>query len=57
MHGAKNVGDYQSTSTGVGIELYVLAFRSGANTIESNRTLDCGVDALDCDSDNAPLVL
>lgn len=57
MHGSKNVGNYQSSGTGAGIELDVLAVRSSANTVESNRTLDCGVDALDGDSNNSPLVI
>lgn len=57
MHSTKNVGNYQSTGTGVGIKLDILASRSGANTVESNRALDCGVDALDSNADDAPLVL
>lgn len=57
MHGAKYVGDDQSTCPGAGVELYVLTIRSGTNTVEGNRTLNCGVDALDCDSNDASLVV
>lgn len=57
MHGAEDVGNYQATSTSVGVEFYVLAVGSSTNTIESDRTLDCSVDTLDSDSDDAPLVV
>lgn len=57
MHCTKDVGDYQTASTGVGIELDILALWSGADTVKSNRTLDSSVDALDGDSDNAPLII
>lgn len=57
MHSAKDIGDYQSTSTSVGVKLYILAVGSGTNTVESDRTLDCGVDTLDSDSNDTPLVV
>lgn len=57
MHCAEDVGDDQSTSTRVSIELDVLAFRCGSDTVKSNRTLNSGVDAFDGDSYNAPLVV
>jgi len=57
MHCAKDVGDYQPASTGIGIKLDILALWSGADTIKSNRTLNSSVDALDGDSDNAPLII
>ena len=57
MHSAKDIGHYQATSTSVGVKLYVLAAGKSTNTVKSNRTLDCGVDALDSNSDNAPLVV
>jgi hypothetical protein len=57
MHGSKDIGNYQPTGAGVGIKLYVLAVGSGTNTVESDRTLDSGIDAFDSDSNDAPLVL
>lgn len=57
MHCAENVGDDQPTSTGAGVKLYVLAVWGCSNTVKRNRTLNRGVDALDCDADNAPLVV
>jgi hypothetical protein len=57
MHCAENVGDDQPTSTGAGVKLYVLAVWGRSNTVKRNRTLNRGVDALDCDADNAPLVV
>ena len=57
MHGSKDIGNYQPTGTGIGIKLYVLAVGSGANTIESDRTLDSGIDAFDSDPNDAPLVV
>lgn len=57
MHCTKDIGDYQSPSTGIGIELDVLAIRSSANTVESDRTLNCSVDAFHCYTDDAPLVV
>ena len=57
MHCTKDVSDYQSASPGAWIKLDVLALRSGADTVESNRTLDCRIDALDGDSDDALLVI
>jgi hypothetical protein len=57
MHGAKDVGHYQAASTSVGVKLYVLAAGKSTNTVEGNRTLNCGVNALDGNSDNTPLVV
>lgn len=57
MHGAKNVGHYQATSTSIGIEFHILAVGSSTNTIESNGTLNRSVDALDCHANNTPLVV
>ena len=57
MHCAENVGYDQPTSTSAGVKLYVLAVRSCSNTVKRNRTLNRGVDAFDCNADNAPLVV
>ncbi len=57
MHCTKDVGNHQSPSAGFGVELDVLAIRGGSNTVKSDRTLDCGVNALHCDADDAPLVV
>lgn len=57
MHGAKNVGDDQPAGTGIGIKLSVFAVWSGANPVESNGTLDRGIDAFDNNSNDAPLII
>ena len=57
MHCAENVGDDQPTSTGAGVKLYVLAVPGRSNTVKRNCTLNSGVDALDCDANNASLVI
>lgn len=57
MHCAKDVGDYQSTSAGAGIKFDVLAIRSSADSVEGNRTLNCSVDAFDCDPNDTSLII
>ena len=57
MHCSENVGDYQSTCSGVGIELDVFALGSSTDTVKSDCALDCSIDALDGNSNDAPLVV